>query len=175
MRNLAAPPGESQWIICYFAECVSAFAPCIMWKTWRHPQNWKYTMHCIAVRGEPSHATANLCNLCRRFRDVCTLWFVDSERTDRQTDTLIAILPVTPGRSNKTEGEYNNSVLLVPEPLCGNICRPCVSPFWLHVASVIGLIQLLLLLRQLMMMYILILKRDYVHKGNDCPGGYHHH
>jgi len=29
-------------------------------KTWRHPQNWKYITYRIAVRGGPSHGTANM-------------------------------------------------------------------------------------------------------------------
>jgi len=73
--------------------------PCHLWfwltenvKTWRHPQNWKYTnvWHCCQRRTESQP------NIFRKFRKIWHVVFEKCEwttdRQDRHTDTLVAIL-----------------------------------------------------------------------------------
>ena len=65
----------------------------------------------------------------------------------------------------------NNSMLSVSVPLRGVFCSPSVSPLLLHVASVTGLTQLLLLTT--MMTCVLKPMRDQVNKDNNCTGKCH--
>jgi len=62
----------------------------------------------------------------------------------------------------------NNSMLSVSVPLRGVVCSLSVSPTLLHVASITGLTQLLLLLT--IMTCVLKPMRDQVYKDNNCTG-----
>ena len=82
MRNLAEPPGESQWIICYIeTPSLCLYLSCYV-KTWRHPRTGS-TWH-IALLSEEDRATATG-NTYRRFRKYGHAVFEICEQTDKQT------------------------------------------------------------------------------------------
>jgi len=52
-------------------------------KTWCHPQNQRYTTHCVATVGDRDSTTGNMYGKCR---EIWTCGFWDM-RADRQTNT----------------------------------------------------------------------------------------
>jgi len=91
-------------------------------KTQRHPQNRKkYITYCTVVwgRSEPRPQVTCAENFVK-FRRV--VLFAICERTDRHTDTLIAILRTPRG------SEVINQLLSVPDRAVGRVCTPsCVT------------------------------------------------
>ena len=83
VHNLAAPPGESRWIIRYAQTPSRHLYLDLYMKTCRHPQNRKYITRSIALSSE--YKGTVICNVHRKFREVWTCSFEICQRIDIQT------------------------------------------------------------------------------------------
>ena len=81
-----------------------------------HPQNRKYITQCTVVRGRSRSEPRPHVTCAENFVKFRRVVFAICERTDRHTDTLIAILRTPHG------SEVINQLLSVPDRAAGRVC-----------------------------------------------------